>query len=479
MSDNTARLGLPEIAQMQEMTSAQINDALLQLDALCSPSVLGLFVNDPPASPADGDTYVTGGAPTGAWAGYAYKIAYCVDGGWRMFTPFDGLVVHRSDSSSFAVYLGGQWKGLGTMLAGPEVSIASGATCDLGGADGLRVLITGTTTITSFGTGANTLRLVRFAGPLTLTHDAASLILPGGVDIVTEPGDCATFASDGSGNWRCRSFARADGRMVNMASPAFTGTLTGPDGGMWGASGLAGLAGLAVQGATINASGIGLGVTPAYPVDVHASNGLLARFQGAGNSSKGILFDNTAGYESDITFADGGTWKWHIGKQSNNNFHIYSFAGGTDQLSITAAGEISLASPAGQAIKAVAGGTGGVTLASGATAWASVSDGVLKNWTPQQTDYRSAIRAIEMGDFTWKDGGRADFGAVAQKLDAALAGTPLQGVFVQKPVQADEPWRVAWDYGGRLALWGVKDLYAMIDKLAARVAALEATHAAG
>jgi hypothetical protein len=60
-----------------------------------------------------------------------------------------------------------------------------------------------------------------------------------------------------------------------------------------------------------------------------------------------------------------------------------------------------------------------------------------------------------------------------------LAGTPLRDVFVQKPAQADEPWRVAWDYGGRLALWGVKDLYAMIDKLAARVAALEANHAAG
>ena len=49
MSDNTARLGLPELAQMQEMDSAQINDVLQQLDALGSMSVKGLFVDAPPA----------------------------------------------------------------------------------------------------------------------------------------------------------------------------------------------------------------------------------------------------------------------------------------------------------------------------------------------------------------------------------------------------------------------------------------------
>lgn len=115
MSDNTARLGLPELVEMQEMDSAQINDALIQIDALACLALKGLFVNDPPASPSDGDTYVTGGAPTGAWSGYSYKIAYCLDGGWRFFIPFDGLLGWRADSDSFVVYRGGSWTGLGAL----------------------------------------------------------------------------------------------------------------------------------------------------------------------------------------------------------------------------------------------------------------------------------------------------------------------------------------------------------------------------
>ena len=472
MSDNTPRMGLPELAEMQEMNSAQINDALLQLDALCGVSVLGLFVNDPPPAPADGDIYITGGAPTGAWAGYAYKIACCNDGGWRIYTPFNGLVVHRADTNSFAVYRGGQWAGLGTMLAGPEVSIASGATCDLGAADGLCVQIIGTTTITSFGTGGHALRLVRFTGALTLTHDATSLILPGGANIVTGAGDCAVFVSDGSGNWRCRSYARADGRMVNMASPAFTGTLTGPDGGTWNSTGLS------VQDAMVNASGIGWGVTPGHPVHVYTTANKLALFDGGGSANHTYDFNITAGYQFELAFRDGGTQKFALGKNNDNSFYIYDNARSNFSFQITSSGGLQLASASGQAVNVIAGGSGGVTLASGATAWATLSDGGLKNWAARQSDYRPAIRAIAVGDFTWKDGG-GDFGAIAQDLYAALAGTPLGDVFVQKPRAGDQNWRVAWDYGARLALWGVKDLYGLIDALTARVAALEAAHAAG
>src|SRR5690606_20237247 len=49
--------------------------------------------------------------------------------------------------------------------------IASAATTSIGAATGVFVHVTGTTTITSFGTGtAGWLRIVRFAGALTLTH---------------------------------------------------------------------------------------------------------------------------------------------------------------------------------------------------------------------------------------------------------------------------------------------------------------------
>ncbi len=113
MSDNTPRLGLAELAQMQEMDSASLNEVFVQLDALADVYLLGQFVNTPPGSPADGDTYLTGAAPTGAWSGYAYKLAYCIDGGWRFFTPFNGLRAFVAGGNAFLLYAAGSWIDLG------------------------------------------------------------------------------------------------------------------------------------------------------------------------------------------------------------------------------------------------------------------------------------------------------------------------------------------------------------------------------
>lgn len=68
-------------------------------------------------------------------------------------------------------------------------ALASGATTDIGSQNALFVDISGTTTITSFGTNFNGPRFLRFAGALTLTHHATNLVLPGGVNITTAAGD--------------------------------------------------------------------------------------------------------------------------------------------------------------------------------------------------------------------------------------------------------------------------------------------------
>lgn len=103
---------------------------------------------------------------------------------------------------------------LGPLEYAAEATVASATTCNIGAATSNRVQITGTTTITGFGTGTNKTRLVRFAGALTLTHNATSLILPGAANITTAAGDTAIFASDGSSNWRCLSYQRASGLAV-------------------------------------------------------------------------------------------------------------------------------------------------------------------------------------------------------------------------------------------------------------------------
>ena len=85
--------------------------------------------------------------------------------------------------------------------------IASATTTDIGVATGEFVDITGTTTITGFGTiSAGVKRTLQFDGSLTLTYNATSMILPGNADIVTQAGDVAEFISLGSGNWLCTNY---------------------------------------------------------------------------------------------------------------------------------------------------------------------------------------------------------------------------------------------------------------------------------
>lgn len=93
--------------------------------------------------------------------------------------------------------------------------IASASTVDLATATGNYVSVTGTTSITAFGTvQAGTIMIVAFAGILTLTHNATSLILPTGANITTAAGDVAIMVSLGSGNWKCASYVKVDGTPV-------------------------------------------------------------------------------------------------------------------------------------------------------------------------------------------------------------------------------------------------------------------------
>lgn len=100
----------------------------------------------------------------------------------------------------------------GALNFAPEIDLASAGTTDIGAQTSNNVRITGTTTITSFGTVASgTVRELRFAGALTLTHNATSLILPGNANITTAAGDTATAVSLGSGNWVVTAFQPAAG----------------------------------------------------------------------------------------------------------------------------------------------------------------------------------------------------------------------------------------------------------------------------
>jgi hypothetical protein len=71
---------------------------------------------------------------------------------------------------------------------GTEIDVASAATTDIGVQNSNFLRITGTTTITSFGTNYRGPRFLRFAGAVTLTN-SSTLIVPGAANYTTAAGD--------------------------------------------------------------------------------------------------------------------------------------------------------------------------------------------------------------------------------------------------------------------------------------------------
>jgi hypothetical protein len=513
MSDSTPRQALGVLADGQELDPMQINDALVQFDAMTDIYLLGQFVNTPPASPADGDMYLLGAAPTGAWMGRAYKIAYCIDGGWRFYAPFNGLRAYVAATHGFLVYVNGSWIDANALISATEVSIASAATCDLGAAGSLFVAITGTTAITGFGTGANLVRFVRFAGALTLTHNAASLILPGAANIVTAAGDSAIFASDASGNWRCRNYARADGMPICFTGVTGSGKAVGDT-----APSFAGPVGIGMtpvnvlditrtQNAGSVASLLNASTGTAAYSELHARNSASAvavGIFGTGYASSGIFRADAAyvyasgagglmlatGAAQPICFAVNNTEKARFSTSGA------LMIGGTSLMdsSNTAAG-VNLAasyswfaSDDAMYLQRPGGADGGflrcykgsalvgsISVTGSTTAYNTTSDARLKRVSQEQRDYRGAIRDLWIGDFCWKDSGAPGFGVLAQQAYAVMPNH----AGVTRPAADDEPWHASAEPFAFLALWGVKDIYAQVAALSARIAALEAAHEAG
>lgn len=92
-------------------------------------------------------------------------------------------------------------------LSHKGADIVSAATTDIGAIEGLMHDITGTVTITSFGTvRAGIWKILKFEGILTLTHNATTLILLSGANRTTANGAIGIYISEGSGNWREVSF---------------------------------------------------------------------------------------------------------------------------------------------------------------------------------------------------------------------------------------------------------------------------------
>lgn len=85
----TPNLSLPELAANQSQPHVPVNSALRRLDAIVQLTVISI-ANSPPGSPADGDRYIVGSSPTGAWVGHEDDVAAYIGTSWVYWTPVAG-----------------------------------------------------------------------------------------------------------------------------------------------------------------------------------------------------------------------------------------------------------------------------------------------------------------------------------------------------------------------------------------------------
>ena len=133
MTDTTAILGLPYLLPSQAQKHVTHNEALRQLDALVQLSAAEIGAETPPADPAEGDLYILGPAPTGAWAGQAGALALWEGSAWAFIAPREGWRAWDRAAGALRVWTGADWAAIGggTATEPPEVlprlGIATGA----------------------------------------------------------------------------------------------------------------------------------------------------------------------------------------------------------------------------------------------------------------------------------------------------------------------------------------------------------------
>jgi len=118
---STPDYGIPLLAQQQETPEVTLNEAIFALQLLSGIGVITV-TNTPPVSPTEGDAYVVGTSPTGAWAGRANCIAGRYNGGWifvpgrtvsgTIITPgarHEGMSAWRMDTNVLIRWNGSSW----------------------------------------------------------------------------------------------------------------------------------------------------------------------------------------------------------------------------------------------------------------------------------------------------------------------------------------------------------------------------------
>lgn len=89
---------------------------------------------------------------------------------------------------------------------------------------------------------------------------------------------------------------------------------------------------------------IGMGTTaPGYPLELVNSSNLLAKFRGTGANNTQVMIDAVSGWNSNLTFMNGGTSEWYLGNRaSDNRFSWINAGGSTEAVTILQGGNVGI-----------------------------------------------------------------------------------------------------------------------------------------
>lgn len=108
-NSSTPRFALPLLYAGQSQKELYVNEGFSLTDALMHGAIEGESAT-PPATPADGQSWMVATGATGSWSGQSGKLACHQGGQWIFVQPSDGMAILNKATGQVIRRVGGIWK---------------------------------------------------------------------------------------------------------------------------------------------------------------------------------------------------------------------------------------------------------------------------------------------------------------------------------------------------------------------------------